>query len=64
MRVIFLDKMKYPTLYKAKKSADWAYKIKKCYFGWMAFESIEDYENFKIEDKKQKVIPKTSYNPI
>lgn len=58
MKVQFLDRMQYKTLYKAKKSCNWACKIKKCYMGWMAFENNESYDQYMIEEKRQKLLSK------
>lgn len=48
----FLSKMLFKTRYKAKKECPWAYKIKKCYMGWIAFENNEEYQNYMIEERK------------
>lgn len=53
MRREFIDIMRCKTRYKAFKLCTWANKIAKCYMGWMAFESLEDYDDFKIEMKQK-----------
>jgi hypothetical protein len=45
----YLDIMKFKTRYQAKKACPWACKITKCYMGWMAFQTIEDYANYKTD---------------
>ncbi len=57
MTTTYLNIMQYPTRHKAKQVVPHACKIKKCYFGWMAFENMTEYENYMIEEKKSK----TSY---
>lgn len=61
MTSIFLDIMKYPTRHKAKNAAPWAYKIKKCYFGWTAFQNMKEYDEYMIEERKEKYILRTRY---
>lgn len=49
MRKQFLDIMEFKTRYAAKKSCPWAAKIWKVYMGWIAFENINDYQEFKAK---------------
>jgi len=60
----YLSVMKYKTRHQAKKACPWASKVAKCHLGWFAFATIEEFETYKEDMKKSKVISEFKYNRI
>lgn len=50
----YIDIIDYKTLYKVKKTHPKAYKIKKCYMGWMVFENSNEFDSYMIDERKSK----------